>query len=57
MLLLILLVHVCAAFPFDNTNIIPVNKFTKHYYALCWTDNYTLKYNNNIVLEMVAQRT
>ena len=39
----------------DNTNNKYLNKFTKQYFTLCWTDNYTIRYNNEIILEMVSK--
>ncbi len=39
----------------DNTNNIDLNKFTKQYFALSRTDNYTFRFNNEPVLEMVSQ--
>lgn len=42
---------------YDNTNNVNVSKFTKQYFALCWTDHYTLRYNNVIVLDLISQRT
>ena len=42
---------------YDNTNNKILNKCGKQYFILCWSDSYTISYNNEIIIEMVSKHS
>ena len=42
---------------YDNTNHKNLNRFTKQYFLLCWTDSYIMRFHNEIILDMLSQHT
>jgi len=46
-------------FDFQNPNkkVIYNNVIDKKYYALCWSDNYLIEYNGNVIFEITSMRS
>ena len=44
-------------YDYQNTNNIVLLKPIKESYALCWTDNYIVELNKNIIINIKNQRT
>ena len=42
---------------YDNTNNKNLGKFTNSYFTLCWTDSYTIRYNVEIILDIVSKHS